>query len=479
MTKLDFLCLTPFLIIAGAPVIIMLMIFISRNFKAIYGFSVFMFLIAFLSLFIIMPHTTHNISPLLIIDSYSILFLGIIYSSSILITILSYEYLSKHGGEREEYFIILFVAVLGASILVVAEHFISFFLGLETLSISLYVMIAFLKTRDYSIEAGVKFLVIASVATAFLLFGMGLIYAETGTMGFKEIAAAMDDKHLLSPLILTGIGMMIAGIGFKLALVPFHMWTPDIYQGAPVPVTTFIATISKGAVLALSLRLFIDIGGYKNGTLIIILSAISVLSMFTGNLLALKQTNVKRLLAYSSIAHLGYLLITLLAGTVSGIEAAIFYIAAYTISTLGAFGGISVLSVYERDADNIEDLKGLFWRNPLIAVLLSLAFFSLAGLPLTAGFISKLYLVLAGIKSGLWVLVFSLVINSAISLYYYLRVIKSMFSASEELENIRISPVIATVLIIIITGILFMGILPSFLTDLITGFDYQVVHGGT
>ncbi len=471
MTKLDFLCLTPFLIIAGAPVIIMLIIFISRNFKVIYGFSIFMFLTAFLSLFIVMPYTTHNISPLLIIDSYSILFLGIIYSASILITVLSYEYLSKHGGEREEYFIILFVAVLGASILVVAEHFISFFLGLETLSISLYVMIAFLKSRDYSIEAGVKFLAIASVATAFLLFGMGLIYAETGTMSFQEIVPAMDGKHLLSPLILTGFGMILAGIGFKLALVPFHMWTPDIYQGAPVPVTTFIATISKGAVLALALRLFIDIGGYKNETLIIILSAISVLSMFTGNLLALKQTNVKRLLAYSSIAHLGYLLITLLAGTVSGIEAAIFYIAAYTITTLGTFGGISVLSVYERDADNLEDLKGLFWRNPWIASLLSLAFFSLAGLPLTAGFISKLYLVLAGIKSGLWVLVFSLVINSAISLYYYLRVIKSMFSASEETENIRISPVIATVLIIIITGILFLGILPSFLTDLITSFS--------
>ncbi len=471
MTKLDFLCLTPFLIIAGAPVIIMLIIIISRNFKAIYGLSLFMFLIAFLSLFIVMPRTTHSIDPLLIIDSYGILFLGIIYSAGILITVLSYEYLSKHGGEREEYFIILFVAVLGASILVVADHFISFFLGLETLSISLYVLIAFLKSRDYCIEAGVKFLVIASVATAFLLFGMGLIYAETGTMSFKEIAPVIDDKHLLSPLIIAGLGLILAGIGFKLALVPFHMWTPDIYQGAPVPVTTFIATISKGAVLAIALRLYFDIGGYKNGTLIIILSAISVLSMFTGNLLALKQTNVKRLLAYSSIAHLGYLLITLLTGTVSGIEAAIFYLIAYTITTLGAFGAISFLSVYERDADNIEDLKGLFWRSPWIAFLLSLAFFSLAGLPLTAGFISKFYLALAGIKSGLWVLVFSLVINSAISLYYYLRVIKSMFSVSEKMEKIRISPVIATILIIIISGILFLGVLPSFLTELITSFS--------
>ena len=218
MTKLDFLCLTPFLIIASAPIIIMLTITISRNFRVIYGFSLFMFLIAFFSLFFVMPHATHNIEPLLIIDSYGILFFGIIYLAGILITILSYEYLNKHGGEREEYFIILFVAVLGASILVVANHFISFFLGLETLSISLYVLIAYLKSRDNCIEAGVKFLVIASVATAFLLFGMGLIYAETGTMSFKEIAPGVNKLNVLSPLLLTGSGLILAGIGFKLAL---------------------------------------------------------------------------------------------------------------------------------------------------------------------------------------------------------------------------------------------------------------------
>ena len=324
MTKLDFLCLTPLLIVASAPIIIMLTITISRNFRVIYGFTLFMFLIAFLSLFFIMPYATHNIEPLLIIDRFGILFLGIIYFASILITFLSYDYFKKHGGEREEYFVILLVAVLGASILVLAKHFISFFLGLETLSISLYVLIAYLKSRDNCIEAGVKFLVIASVATAFLLFGMGLIYAETGTMSFQEIVPGLNKLKLMSPLLLAGSGLIITGIGFKLALVPFHMWTPDVYQGAPVPVTTFIATISKGAVLALGLRLFIDIRGYNNATMIIIISAISILSMFTGNLLALRQTNIKRLLAYSSIAHLGYLLITLLTGTTAGIEAAIF-----------------------------------------------------------------------------------------------------------------------------------------------------------
>ncbi|MCE5347101.1 MAG: NADH-quinone oxidoreductase subunit N [Bacteroidales bacterium] len=471
MTKLDFLCLMPFLLNAGAPIIIMIAITISRNFRVVYGISLIMFLAAFLSLFPIMPHAAHNIVPLLVIDSYGILFLGIIYFTSILITILSYNYLRKHGGEREEFFIILFVAVLGASVLVVANQFISFFLGLETLSISLYTLIPYLKSRDYCIEAGIKFLIIASVATAFLLFGMGLIYAETGTMSFSEIAPALGNAGSLSPLMLSGFGLILAGIGFKLALVPFHMWTPDIYQGAPAPVTTFIATISKGAVLALALRFFIDLGSYKNGTLIIILSVISILSMFTGNLLALKQTNIKRLLAYSSIAHLGYLLITLIAGTTAGIEAAIFYLVAYIITTLGAFGIITILSIHERDAENIDDLKGLFWNNPGIAVVLTLALLSLAGIPLTAGFMSKFYLVLAGVRSGLWLLAFSLVINSVISLYYYLRVIKTMFSPTDSGKNIEISAGAKLVMAIIVAGILLLGILPSFLTEFISNFS--------
>lgn len=471
MTKLDFLCLTPLLITAGAPIIIMLAVTISRNFKFTYLFSLIMFLASFLSLFIVMPHTTHKIAPLLVIDSFSILFLGIIYLASILITILSYEYLKQHGGEREEYFIILFVAVLGASILVMAEHFISFFLGLETLSISLYVLIGYLKSRDYCIEAGVKFLVIASLATAFLLFGMGLVYAETGTMSFREILPAEGKRNMLSPIMLTGFGLIMSGIGFKLALVPFHMWTPDIYQGAPVPVTTFIASISKGAILALALRLFFDIRGFDYRALVIIISAISILSMFTGNLLALKQTNIKRLLAYSSIAHLGYLLITLLTGTADGIEAAIFYVVAYTITTLGAFGVISILSVCERDADNIEDLRGLFWTNPWIATVLTLVLLSLAGIPLTAGFMSKFYLVLAGVKSGLWILAFSLVINSVISLYYYLRVVKTMFTASETRKSVQMTVMVRLVLVLIMAGILFLGILPSYLTELINTFS--------
>lgn len=470
MTKPELLCLVPFMIIASAPIIIMLTVTITRNYKVIYGFSLFMFFAAFLSLFIVSSNTPVKIEPLLIFDNYSILLLGTVFCISFLITIISYVYLNNQGGEREEYFIILFVATLGASVLITATHFISFFLGLETLSISLYVLVAYIKNRDSCIEAGVKFLVIASVATAFLLFGMGLIYASTGTMSFMDLSTAVGSGSL-SPLLLAGFGMMLVGIGFKLAIVPFHMWTPDVYQGAPAPVAGFIATISKGSVLALSLRLFFDIHGYQYNTLVIIISVIAVLSMFTGNLLALKQTNFKRMLAYSSIAHLGYLLITLLTGTDFGIQAAIFYLVSYMITTLGAFGVISILSVCQRDADDIEDLKGLFWKNPWIAIVLTLTILSLAGIPLTAGFIAKFYLVLAGLKSALWILAVSLIINSVISLYYYLYVIKTMFTRSENENYISLPLAGNIVLAIVVTGILFLGILPAFLTEIIAGFS--------
>jgi NADH-quinone oxidoreductase subunit N len=468
MTNLDFISLIPFIIISTAPVIIMLTVVVTRNFKMISGFSILMLLASFVSLLLIIPYAPHQIAGLVIIDRYALLFLAILYFASILITIFATEYFDKHLVEREEFYIVLFIAILGASILVVSSHFISFFLGLETLSISLYIMIAYLRSRDNCIEAGVKFLVTASVATAFLLFGMGLIYAETGSMNFREIAAR--ENGIFTPLFLAGTGLILAGIGFKLALVPFHMWIPDIYHGAPVPVTTFIATISKGSMLALALRLFTDISGAESHTLILAVSAISILSMFAGNLLGLMQTNIKKLLAYSSVAHLGYLLITLISGTVIGIEAAIFYVVAYIISTLGAFSVISILSTPERDADNIEDVKGLFWTNPFYSILLTLALLSLAGLPLTAGFMSKFYLVLAGLKSNLWVLAVSLIINSAISLFYYLRVVKTMLEPSDIPKHVKNHFLVNLSLIVITAGILLLGLFPSLLMNIISEF---------
>ena len=293
MTEKDFLCLIPFMIIAIAPIVIMIVISMIRNYNVVYGFSVLSFLAAFGSIFLILPSVPHTIEPLFIIDGYSLFFLGIIIISALLVTFLSYDYIKQLEGVREEYYIILFTSTLGASLLAVANHFVLFFLGIETLSISLYILIAFQRAKGNSIEAGIKYLILASVSSAFLLFGMALIYTAFGTMQFTAIVAELGTGGQLSPIVVSGFGMMMVGIGFKLALVPFHMWTPDVYQGAPAPVSAYIATASKGAVMAILIRFFFNLKGFDNHYLFVAVSAIAILSMFVGNILAIRQKNIK------------------------------------------------------------------------------------------------------------------------------------------------------------------------------------------
>ena len=470
MTVTDILSLSPLIIIAIAPVVIMLVISVIRNYDVVYGFSILAFICAVASIFFIVPLIPHSIEPLFIVDIYSLFFLGIIIFSALLVTLISYNYLKQLDGVREEYYLILFTSTLGASLLAVADHFIIFFLGIETLSISLYILIAFQRSKDTSIEAGIKYLILASVSSAFLLFGMALIYTASGTMQFNGIALVLSKNSQLSPLIISGFAMMMVGIGFKLALVPFHMWTPDVYQGAPSPVTAYIATVSKGAVMAVLIRFFFITRGFENNYLFIVISGIAILSMFTGNLLALRQKNIKRLLAYSSIANMGYLLIILLTGTNKGIQASIFYMISYFITTIGAFGVITLLSTCKNEAEKIEDYRGLFWKKPWIATVFTLSLLSLAGIPLTAGFIAKFYVVFEGMKTGLLVLVFSLIINSVIGLYYYLRVITMMFSASDE-TILPALPLIGNItLLLIALSILILGIYPGWLIEIIMKF---------
>jgi NADH-quinone oxidoreductase subunit N len=470
MTVTDFYSLTPFLILAMAPIIIMIVISIYRNYEVVFGFSVLSIIAAIASIFYILPVIPHSIPPLFIIDKYSLFFLGIIMFSALLVTFLSYDYLKQLEGIREEYYIILFTSTLGASLLTVANHFILFFIGIETLTLSLYILIAFEKSKSRSIEAGIKYLVLASVSSAFLLFGMGLVYVTFGTMQFTAIISAMSHLKQLPVLFIYGFGMMLVGIGFKLALVPFHMWTPDVYQGAPAPVSSYIATVSKGAVMAVFIRFFFNIKGFENSSIFIVISGIAVLSMFVGNLLAIQQKNIKRLLAYSSIANMGYLIIILLTGSDKGIQSAIFYLITYFITTIGAFGVISLLSSKDVEAENIEDYKGLFWKKPWTAAVFTLCMLSLAGIPITSGFIAKFYLIYEGMKAGLMILIFSMIINSVIGLYYYLRVITTMFSTAGKAELSSVSILGKVTLTIITLGILILGVYPGWLIDIIVKY---------
>jgi NADH-quinone oxidoreductase subunit N len=328
----------------------------------------------------------------------------------------------------EEFYVLLLLAVVGSLVLVASNHFVSFFLGLEVLSIALYALVAYDRTTLTGVEAGLKYLVLAAASVAFLLFGMALVYAESGGLSFAEIARARPE-HPVSPVVLGGgLALLMVGIGFKLALVPFHLWTPDVYQGAPAPVTAFIATASKGAMFVVLLRLFRQLRPETPGGVLWAFAALAVASMFAGNLLALLERNVKRMLAYSSIAHLGYLLVAFLAGGPLADTAAACYLAAYFLTMLGALGVVAVLSGADRDADAPADYQGLAWRRPWLAAVMCAMLLSLAGIPLTAGFVGKFYVVAAGAEAGRWWLVLALAVNSALGLFYYLRLLIVMFA---------------------------------------------------
>jgi len=428
MTSIEFQAILPLLIVAAGSVIVMLSAAVKRSHVIANGLSLLFLAAALLSTLLVSQKAPVMIVPLFIFDKFSYFYIGLILAASFLVLLLSYSYLEQHEGDREEYYILVLIAALGSSLLVCSINFISFFLSLEILSVSLYVMISYLRTNKNSLEAGVKYLILAAASAAFLLFGMALVYAGLGTMMFNnfiERIAAPDTNVVLA---IAGFSMIVVGVGFKLAVVPFHLWTPDVYQGASAPVTAFIATISKGGMFALLLRLFISMNIYQYQTLVLIFTIISIASMLIGNLLAIRQNNVKRILAYSSIAHLGYLLVAFLAAGNMAVQASTFYLVAYFITTLGAFGVITILSVKGHEAEDIEDYRGLFWSHPLIAAVFTAMLFSLAGIPLTIGFIGKYYLLAAGVNSSLWLLVIVLVISSVIGLYYYLRVITAMYT---------------------------------------------------
>jgi NADH-quinone oxidoreductase subunit N len=468
MTASDLIPLFPLIVLAVSPAVIMLAVAFYRNYLLSLLLTLAGILIAFFSLFSI-PDTPRHVTSLLVIDDFALFYMGLIFAASFVVALFSSDYLRMRRGNPEEFYILLLLATLGSAVLVASDHFASFFVGLEILSVSLYALIGYTR-NDLNIEAGVKYLVLAAASAAFLLFGIALLYAETGTMEFSLVGPGMVSEGASGRLLLTGLAMIIVGTGFKLAVAPFHMWTPDVYEGAPAPVTAFIATVSKGAMFALLLRYFLNVDIHAYGTLFAAVAFIAVISMFTGNLLALLQDNVKRTLAYSSIAHLGYLLVAFLAGGPLRVTAVTLYLAAYFITTLGAFGVVTVLSGKERDADALDDYRGLFSTRPWLALIFSAMLFSLAGIPLTAGFMGKFYVVAAGAGSDLWLLVIALVINSAIGLFYYLRIIVVMFAYHdwEKTYSARSLPVTGGVVLVVLAVLLiWLGVYPMPLIEMI------------
>ncbi len=382
---------------------------------------------------------TQPVTMLLMVDDWGLFFTTLILVASLVTLILSKDSFSPEGERKEEYYLLLVLSVLGAVVLIQSSHMASLLLGMELMGVALYGMIAFPEKGELPLEAAIKYLVLSACASAMLLFGFALIYAATGDLSYGGMGAKAAVAFSQEPLVLmAGSAMVLAGLGFKLSVVPFHMWTPDVYQGAPTPVTGFLATVSKGAVFVALTRFYLDGQLYQYDSLIMALSVVAMASMLVGNWLALRQDNIKRLLAYSSIAHFGYLLIVLIAlaaaqSTMSSKligQAITFYLAAYIVTTLAAFTVIANLAGEDDSKSMLSAFEGLFWRNPVQASALTAAMLSFAGIPLTAGFIGKFYLIMLSIQSQLWVLLGALVLGSAIAIYYYLRIIFAMSKTS-------------------------------------------------
>ncbi len=471
MTKAELSYLIPFVALAGGAVLVMLAIALHRSHRLTLGLTLASFGLGLISLPAAVPLPPRQLTDLLVMDGYARFYLGLLFGAGIAVALMAYSYLERRPGNREEFYLLLLIATLGSAVLVASTHLASFLLGLEILSVSLYAMIGYARTSERSVEAALKYLVLAAVSAGFLFFGMALIYADLGTLALPRIGALLAGRtDPPGMLLLAGLALAVIGIGFKLAVVPFHMWTPDIYEGAPAPATAFVASASKGGMFALLLRYFSQLRLAAHGPFVTVFAVIAIASMVIGNLLALRQNNIKRMLAYSSIANWGYLLVAFLASGTRAFTAVAYFLTAYFASILCAFGVVTALSGSDSETEDLAEYSGLFWRRPWLAGIFTISLLSLASIPLTAGFVGKFYVLAAGVDSALWLLVLVLVVSSGIGLYYYLRVVVTMSQGlgSTAFPTARkLSLTAGVVLAALVLILLWLGIFPAPVVHLI------------
>ncbi|AYF86966.1 NADH-quinone oxidoreductase subunit NuoN [Pseudomonas sp. DY-1] len=437
-TTQHLIALLPLLVTCATIVVVMLAIAWKRHHSWTFGLSVIGLNLALLSIVPALKVAPLEVTPLMMVDNFGAYYMALVLAGTLACVTLIHAYLGGESGKgypgnREEMYLLILLSAAGGLVLVTAQHLAGLFIGLELLSVPVYGLVAYAFFNKRSLEAGIKYMVLSAAGSAFLLFGMALLYADAGSLSFSQLTAA-GTSSVLSQL---GIGMMLIGLAFKLSLVPFHLWTPDVYEGAPAPVAAFLATASKVAVFAVLLRLYQLSPATAGGWLNDLLTVIAIASILFGNLLALVQNNIKRLLGYSSIAHFGYLLVALIASKGLAVEAIGVYLATYVLTSLGAFGVVTLMSTpYSgRDCDALYEYRGLFWRRPYLTAVLTVMMLSLAGIPLTAGFIGKFFVIAAGVESGLWWLLGAMVLGSAIGVFYYLRVMVTLFLVEPNLRR--------------------------------------------
>ena len=403
---------------------------------------------------------------MVVLDAYALFFKILFLIITGLTILMSIRYLKREGFDFGEYYILLLLATVGLMLMACAGDLIIIFLGLETFSLAIYVLAGFFRTQAKSVEASLKYFLLGAFSTGFLLYGIALIYGATGTTNLKGVYQCLAQKSALPDplLLLIGMGLLIVGFGFKVASVPFHMWTPDVYEGAPTSVTAFMSVAAKAAGFAVFLRVFLYALASVQADWVWVLWVLAVLTMTLGNIVAIAQQNIKRMLAYSSIAHAGYILIGMVAGGDLGKASVLFYLLAYAFMNLGAFG---VVILYGREGEeniNIGDYSGMASKYPLLAAVMAVFMFSLAGIPPTGGFVGKFYIFSAAVKAGYIGLAIIGVLNSALSVYYYLRVTVMMYMRhpEKEMTALELSPAMGIALLITALATLQIGITPSF-----------------
>lgn len=424
MTADQLTALLPIIALGALPVVLMLAIAVRRDERLTLGLMLVGVALALAALMPARGIAPTEVTPLLTIDGLALYLIGLAALAGAATAMLARAVAPAGDAPPEELYVLVSLAVLGAAVLAASRHLASLFLGLELISVSLFPLIAYARTRPEALEAGIKYLVLSSVATGLLLFGMALLYAGLGQLDMASIGLALERQSDTSTWVLGGMALLLAGLAMKLSLAPLHWWTPDVYEGARPAVTGFLASIAKAAVVVVLLRLLAASDGPAQAALMQVIAALAVLSMLVGNLLALRQRRILRILAYSSIAHMGYLLVAVLAAGMLGTEAVAFYLAAYVVTTLGVFGVVGLAGERARDLDA---LRGLSSDRPWLAAVFTLMLLSLAGIPLTAGFIGKVYLFAAGVDAALWLPLAVLVIASVIGLFYYLRMIFAVY----------------------------------------------------
>ena len=385
-------------------------------------------------------------------DGFTVFFTLLFCAIAAIAVLLSWDYIKRTRINQAEYYALLLSATLGMVIMAASNDLITIFLGLELMSLALYVLVGFRRGQLESNEAALKYFLLGAFASGFLLYGIALLYGATGTTGLNAMADYLAGSPMLAnPLFIAGGLLLLTGFGFKVAAVPFHMWTPDAYEGAPTSVTAFMSAGAKAAGFAALLRVVLKVLAATHTDWGPLLAWVAILTMTVGNVTALLQTNLKRMLAYSSIAHAGYVLVAVVAGGTDGASAALFYLAVYSFMNLGAFGIVTLLGKGPEERVLLSDLAGVGFRHPLLGLAMTVFMLSLGGIPPTAGFMGKVYVFSVALKAGLVPLVIVGVLNSVVSIFYYLRVTIAMYMEDPRGEPVAIAWGAPAVLALIVT----------------------------